>query len=259
MLALGTLLVLAVNFTLSSNAFRLEQVNVVGTHNDALVARIQRMGMQGENIFLLNVQVMASRIEASPLVSSVELDKQLPNQLTVKVVERKPALLWQTSQGTFSVDRTGTVIATASDTPGADHLGTVVDSTNMDKGVQGAIAAVPALHPGSYLKQVDIAFAVDALQRIPKVTGINAFKLHYDGTMYASTTNQARQDGREGSYIIESSDGWKAYLGNSRDANPLDNRLLELRALLTLAQQQQLNISTIDLRYGLRPVFTIQQ
>ena len=259
-LALGMLFVLVINFSLSSSAFRLEQVKVVGTHNDALISKIQSMGMQGENIFLLNAGAMASHIEASPLVASVELDKQLPNQLIVNVVERKPVLLWQTPQGTFSVDRTGMVVASISDTPGADQLGTVVDGTNMDNGVQRANAAVPTLHPGSYLKQVDIAFAVDALQHIPKVTGINAFKLHYDGTMYASTTNQAgtEQDGR-GSYIIESPDGWKAYLGNSHDANPLDNRLIELRALLKLAQQQQLNIGTIDLRYGLRPVFTVQQ
>ena len=256
-LALSVMLVLVINFSLGSNAFRLEQVKVVGTHNDALISKIQSMGMQGENIFLLNAQAMAARIEASPLVSSVELDKQLPNQLVVTVVERKPVVLWQTRQGTFSVDRTGMVVASSSDTPGADQLGTVVDSTNMDNGVQEANAAVPALHPGSYLKQVDIAFAVDALQRIPKVTGINAFKLHYDGTMYASTINQAGQESK-GSYIIESSDGWKAYLGNSQDANPLNNRLLELRALLKLAQQQQLNIGTIDLRYGLRPVFTLQ-
>ncbi len=256
-LALGVMLVLVINFSLSSNAFRLEQVKVVGTRNDALINKIQSMGMRGENIFLLNAEAMAARIEASPLVSSVELDKQLPNQLVVTVVERKPVLLWQTRQGTFSVDRTGMVVASISDTPGADQLETVVDSTSMDNGVQQTNAAVPALHPGSYLKQVDIAFAVDALQRIPKVTGINAFKLYYDGTMYASTTNQAGQAGR-GSYIIESSDGWKAYLGNSQDANPLDNRLLELRALLKLAQQQQLNIGTIDLRYGLRPVFTLQ-
>ncbi len=257
-LALGMLLILVINFTLSSSTFRLEQVKVVGTHNDALINKIQGMGMQGKNIFLLNVGAVASQIEASPLVASVELDKQLPDRLVVNVVERKPVLLWQMPQGTFSVDRIGMVVASISDTPGADQLGTIVDSTKMDNGVQGA--AVPALHPGTYLKQVDIAFAVDALQRIPKVIGVNAFKLHYDGTMYASTTKQAgtEQDGR-GSYIIESSDGWKAYLGNSHDANPLDNRLLELRALLKLAQQQQLNISTIDLRYGLRPVFTLQQ
>ena len=259
-LALGVLFILVINISLSSNAFRLEQVKVVGTHNDALINKIQSMGMQGENIFLLNVGAVASRIEASPLVSSVELDKQLPNQLVVTVVERKPVLLWQTRQGTFSVDRTGMVVASISDTPGADQLGTVVDSTNMDNGVQRANVAVPELHPGAYLRQVDIAFAVDALQRIPKVIGINAFKLHYDGTMYASTSNQAdtEQDSK-GSYIIESADGWKAYLGNSHDSNPLNNRLLELHALLKLAQQQQLNIGTIDLRYGLRPVFTLQQ
>ncbi len=258
-LAFGVLLVLTVNFVLSSNTFRLEQVKVVGTHNSALIYKIQSMDMQGKNIFLLNAQEMVSRIEASPLVSSVELDRQLPDQLTVTVVERKPVLLWQTQQGTFSVDRTGMVVASASETPGADQLGTVVDTTNMDKGVQEATAALPALHPGSSLKQVDVAFAVDALHRIPKVTGINAFKLYYDGTMYASTTERASEGPySRGSYIIESSDGWKAIVGNSYDANPLNNRLLELRALLKLAGEQRLNIGTIDLRYGLRPVFTLQ-
>jgi len=258
-LALGVLIVLAINFILNSDTFRLTQVKVVGTHNNALISKIQGMGLQGENIFLLNVQDVVSLIDASPLVSSVELSKQLPDRLTITVVERKPVLLWQTQQGTFSVDRTGIVVASASDTPGADHLGTVIDGTNMDKGVQGTGAAVPALHPGSYLKQADIAFAVDALQRIPKVIGVNAFKLYYDGTMYASTTNQASEGQySRGSFIIESSDGWKAIVGNSHDANPLNNRLLELRALLKLAQEQRLNIGTIDLRYGLRPVFTLQ-
>jgi POTRA domain, FtsQ-type len=258
-LAFGVLIALCINFTLNSNVFRLEQVQVVGTHNDALISKIQGMRMQGENIFLLNVQEVVSHIDASPLVASVELDKQLPNKLTITVVERKPVLLWQTPQGTFSVDSTGMVVAAASDTPGADRLGTVVDGTNMDKGVQGTTAVVPAVHPGSYLKQVDVAFAVDALQRIPKVIGVNAFKLYYDGTMYASTTDQASEGQySKGSYIIESSDGWKAIVGNSHDANPLNNRLLELRALLKLAQEQRLNIGTIDLRYGLRPVFTLQ-
>ncbi len=257
--AFGVLIALSINFTLNSNVFRLEQVQVVGTHNGALISKIQGMRMQGENIFLLNVQDVVSHIDASPLVASVELDKQLPDKLTITVVERKPVLLWQTQQGTFSVDSTGMVVATASDTPGADRLGTVVDSTNTDKGVQGTTAVVPVVHPGSYLKQVDVAFAVDVLQRIPKVIGVNAFKLYYDGTMYASTTDQASEGQySKGSYIIESSDGWKAIVGNSHDANPLNNRLLELRALLNLAQEQRLNIGTIDLRYGLRPVFTLQ-
>ena len=42
------------------------------------------------------------------------------------------------------------------------------------------------------------------------------------------------------------------------DANPLGNRLLELQKMLQLAQEQQLKIATIDLRYGLHPVYTLK-
>src|SRR5579884_194616 len=101
---------LATNFVFTSNAFRIEQVNVVGTHNDALINSIQRMGMQGQNIFLANVPELKEQIEALPLVSSASLSKQWPNQLTVTVKERVPALLWQTPRGTYSIDNQGIVI-----------------------------------------------------------------------------------------------------------------------------------------------------
>jgi len=55
-----------------------------------------------------------------------------------------------------------------------------------------------------------------------------------------------------------SSNGWLAYLGNADDSNPLDNRLVELQQILNYAQQQQLNLATIDLRFGLRPVYTLK-
>jgi len=34
--------------------------------------------------------------------------------------------------------------------------------------------------------------------------------------------------------------------------------LVELQQILSRAQQQQLNLATVDLRYGLRPVFTVK-
>jgi hypothetical protein len=49
-----------------------------------------------------------------------------------------------------------------------------------------------------------------------------------------------------------------AYLGSARDTNPLDNRLMELQQILTLAQKHQLNLATIDVRFGLRPVYTLK-
>jgi hypothetical protein len=55
-----------------------------------------------------------------------------------------------------------------------------------------------------------------------------------------------------------SSNGWLAYLGAADDNNPLDNRLIELQQILNMAQQKQLNLATIDLRFGLRPVYRLK-
>lgn len=250
------LLVLALNFALTSNAFRIEQVSVVGTHNDALMRRIQRMGLQGQNIFLINISAMTQQLEALPLVESASLNRQFPNQLVVTVVERTPVLLWHTTQGTFSVDNQGVVIAPVTDASSTNHMQTVVDLSNQSQGQLPR--GTKSLRPGTHLQPAEIAFAVSLLHQLPGVVGLSSFQLYYDGTIYASDKNETGAVGSRGSFIVESPDGWKAYLGNATDANPLDNRLLELQQILALAQKQQLNLATIDLRYGLHPVYTLK-
>ena len=61
---------------------------MVGTQNQALVSSIEHMGIQGQNIFLLDMAALAARIEMAPLVASASLEKQWPDQLTVTVAER---------------------------------------------------------------------------------------------------------------------------------------------------------------------------
>lgn len=257
MFAVVMVMLLAINFALTSNAFRIEQVSVSGTHNDALIQTIQSMGMRGQNIFLLDVAFLTGRIDALPSVASASLSKQWPNQLMVTVVERVPVLLWQTPRGLYSVDNQGIIIAQASETMGTDHLGTVVDITGQDKSKKdGGNASL--LRPGMHLDQADVAFAKNIFDRAQKVAGLTTFKLQYDGTMYASVADDTTGQSHRGSYIIVSPDGWKAYLGGANDTNSLDNRLVELQQILLLAQKQQLNLATIDLRYGLRPVFTLK-
>lgn len=262
LLGIFTIIVCAIvvtNFLLTGPMFRVQQVNIVGTKNAALLQSINQMHVKGQNIFLLDTGNVQAHIQASPLVASVVLSKEFPDQLTITIEERKPVALWQTAQGTFSVDAHGVVIATADNTPNADKLDTVVDMTQQSEQGQHLSQAEPLLHPGTYLKNIDTVFANDVWQQVPKVVDISTFSLYYDGTMYASTISQTggSMDSR-GSYIIESPAGWKAYLGGSQDPNSLDNRLKELKAILQLAHQKQQNIATIDLRYGLRPVYTLK-
>ncbi|HTK09115.1 MAG TPA: FtsQ-type POTRA domain-containing protein [Ktedonobacteraceae bacterium] len=251
----GVLLMLAANFAFAGNAFRIEQVTVVGTHNDALIRSIQKMGMQGQNIFLLNVPMLNERIAALPQVSAVTLSKQLPNQLVVTVSERTPFLLWSTPQGVFSVDNKGVVIA-AVGASSAAAMNMVVDVSQQN--TQKPPKGITTVQPGEQLNQADIAFASKLFKQLPPVLGNNAFTLRYDGTIYANTTDESGSAAHRGTFIVKSADGWLAYLGGADDINPLANRLLELQQLLLLAQKQQLKIATIDLRYGLHPVYTLK-
>ncbi len=255
-LAGGVLLMLAANFAFAGNAFRIEQVTVLGTHNDTLIRSIQRMGMQGQNIFLLNVPAMSERITASSLVDSATLSKQLPNQLVVTVNERTPFLLWETPQGLFSVDHKGVVIAPVDTGANVAGFETVTDVSQQDG--QKAAKNYPIIQPGTQLNQADIAFASNIFKELPGVLGNSVFTLHYDGTIYATTPDESNSVGRKGSFIVKSGDGWLAYLGGAGDSNSLENRLLELQQLLLLAQKQQLKFATIDLRYGLHPVYTVK-
>ena len=253
-------LIFVANLVLTGSAFRIEHINMVGVHSAVLSHTILHAGIQGQNIFLVNVMVLEGRIEASPFVASAHISKQWPDQITVNVVERRPVLLWKTAQGTYSVDSQGIVIAPANETPGADRLNTVIDTNSQPK-VQGTgnqVNQVAGIHAGVRLNQEDIAFAVGVFEHLPQLTGINNFTLRYSGTIYANTSEQAGGSGGRGSYIVESPAGWSAYLGGSNDANPLDNRLIELQQILALLQKQQPNLATIDLRYGLDPVYTLK-
>jgi hypothetical protein len=252
MFFVGALVALAVSFALTGSAFRIAQVDVVGTHNTVLIHAIQNMGVQGQNIFLMNVSALKERVEAIPLVASADVSKQWPNRIEVSIVERTPLLLWQTTEGSYSIDSQGVVIAQANQTAGADRLPVIIDTSSSSN------SEVQSLQPGTHVDQAEIVFAKELFDRLPGMIGSTAFKLYYDGTIYASSKDEMGGAGSKGSFIVESPDGWKAYLGNATDVNPLDNRLLELQQILVLARRQGLNLATIDLRYGLRPVYTLK-
>jgi hypothetical protein len=134
-------------------------------------------------------------------------------------------------------------------------MATVVDISQQD--AQKTAKTYPVIRPGTQLNQADIAFASVLFKQLPTVLRNGSFTLRYNGTIYA-TTDESGSSGRRGSFVVKSVDGWLAYLGGAGDSNPLENRLFELQQLLLLAQKQQLKLATIDLRYGLHPVYTLK-
>jgi hypothetical protein len=245
------------SFALTSDIFRVAQVNVVGTRNETLIRTIHQQGMRGQNIFLLNVPELTARIEALPFVSSASLSKQWPDVLIVSVTERVPVLLWQTPRGTYSVDKQGVVLAPAREMVGVERLKTVVVSV-LEQQKAGGQTSQKALAVGTRLPQEDIAFALKIFERLPEITGMKTFTLRYNDTRYANITNGPGTPGRKGSFSVESPDGWIAYLGGVNNTQPLENRLLALHEIVLIAQQRKQQLATVDLRYGLHPVYTVK-
>ena len=248
LLAVLVIAVLATGFALTGPAFRVQQVSVGGTQNRALINQIQHLGVQGQTIFLVNTGALSLLIGALPLVNSVDVAKNWPDELTVTVRERVPLLLWQTSRGTFSVDRTGMVMASAADTSGADTLQTVVDARTVAKGAR-------SLRPGDHLSAALIPFGARIFVQAPKLAGLSGFTLRLESSSYPVS---GRQVAGPDTFVIVSPAGWRAYLGGPELSNPLENRLLELKAILDLAQRRQLNLATIDLRFGQNAYYTLK-
>lgn len=262
----ATIAILAMIFALTSQVFRINRVNIVGTHNSIIIQYIQHMDVLDQNIFLLDVAGLTQRIDALPQVASSELSKQWPNQVSIHIVERVPVLLWQTTHGTYSVDTQGIVIAPITDPTAVHNVSTVIDLTpqssqqmKTQQGQSKQMLQASVLRPGMHLNGDNIAFAMDVLKLLPQMVDISNFKLYYNGTIYTGGIRQWEGEANRGSYILESPGSWKAYLGGPDGTNPLSNKLIELHEILALAQRQQLNVATVDLRYGVHPVFTLQK
>lgn len=250
---LGLLFVLAVvgggiGFALLSPTFRVQQIDISGTQNPKLIASIRRMGIEGQDIFLLNQSALTTRLESLPPVASASLGVQLPSTVMVAIQERVPVLLWQAGKVTFGLAQDGTVIAQQSDLSGTDHLALVVDTRR----------SAVQVRPGTRFNAADIVFVEQVFEQVPGIEGVAPFSLQYvDSINVGGRLVPANQAGG-GSYVIVSANGWRAYLGDSQSSNSLADRLQELQQILSLVRQKNLQIATIDLRFGLRPTYTLK-
>ena len=94
----------------------IERVSISGT--DRLDRRVVLSLLDlPENRSLLSVDLskLEQKVEAHPAVASASVGRVLPHTLTVIVVERKPAALFQHAGGTLFLDREGVVLSLAPD------------------------------------------------------------------------------------------------------------------------------------------------
>ena len=72
---------------------------------------------EDRSLLSVDLSSLKRKVEAHPWVASASVGRVLPHTLTVIVVERKPAALFQHAGGTLFLDKAGVVLSLAPDMP----------------------------------------------------------------------------------------------------------------------------------------------
>jgi cell division septal protein FtsQ len=114
----------------------LKQVRIQGNHTltTTHISQLTHTGLSqqllGHNLALVDTGSLAAYLEhAEPGIKQVSIQRHFPHTLIVAVVERLPALNWETNGTSYLLDTNATVIGPTDATYA--HLPTVTDSSNL--------------------------------------------------------------------------------------------------------------------------------
>ncbi|HEV8581255.1 MAG TPA: FtsQ-type POTRA domain-containing protein [Thermoanaerobaculia bacterium] len=169
-----------VAWVLTAPLFRLRSIEVGGETGRVAAGWVRQAlaPLAGENLVRLSLAEAAARVQRNPWVASVEIAKELPDGLRVKVAERKPVALLLAGGGLVYADSEGRAIAplaTAAEVEEARRAGFLVVSFAEKPHSDGMAAA---LKVAAELGRVQPTWAAK-LSRI-EVLGEGDFRLRTD-------------------------------------------------------------------------------
>jgi cell division protein FtsQ len=96
------------NRIMTDAGFGIGSVRISGNHRTDPVDILTALGFSpGESIFAVDVHTARRRLLSLEWVSDAEVRRQYPDLITISIVEKLPFALWETSNGTYVVERSG--------------------------------------------------------------------------------------------------------------------------------------------------------
>ncbi|AHF10563.1 MULTISPECIES: FtsQ-type POTRA domain-containing protein [Dehalobacter] len=122
--AAALICLIAVGFYMFSKSdfFNVKEVRTEGLSNVTANEVLQLLGtVKGENIFLTDSEALAMKVKLHPLIDQVQVKKELPATLVVKVQERVPVAMILTGDGVVVVDLHGVILKFYDSWPAEDN------------------------------------------------------------------------------------------------------------------------------------------
>ena len=208
-------------WTWTSPFFKVSNIEVRGTERMAASTVVESTGLLGDSMFNADVAKAQEALYQQPLVSSVRIERKWPDSIVVHIEERKTWGTWEQSGVRYSIDREGVVLGLGAAPQGAP----VIKSSEPGNRVVGDRVDYQAVDA-----------AAEIYEKLPRQLGTTVAEVAFitgKGVQVTTTNNQTALFG---------------------DSSSIAYKLSVWAALQQEAQAQRINYTTIDLRYGNRPV-----
>ncbi len=205
----------------TSPFFRVSDVVVEGNSRVSTDTIVGAAYVFGESMFTTDLAAAQKELYQLPLVNSVRVEREWPHTLKIIVEERKAWGTWEQGGVQYTIDRNGVVLGVG---PAADGSPSIV-SGEAGSRVQG-----------DHVDYQAVDAAAEIYEKLPRQLGTNVKQVSFisgKGVQVTTTNNQT------------------ALLG---DSSSIAYKLAVWAAMAQQAQTQKINYTTIDLRYGNRPV-----
>lgn len=142
----GLLLIGLILVGIFSPLFAVRDIAVIGsTAVDPIAVEAALDGQLGTPLPLVDPASLSAELGAFPLIESYSIERELPNTLVVRLVERTPIGMVKVGTSWTTVDAAGVVLATGAEPNPALPVFTVAEATTDDPGFSAAVQVLDSL------------------------------------------------------------------------------------------------------------------
>ena len=208
-------------WTWRSPMFRVSDIQVAGNQRTSSDSVVETVNLIGESMFTADLLTAQKDLYKLPLVASVKVERSWPNTVKITIEERKAWGTWVQDGVNYTIDREGVVLGTDPAPAGSP----VIRSSEDGSRVQGERVDYQAVDA-----------AAEIYEKLPRQLGTTVTEVAFvagKGVQVTTANNQTALFG---------------------DSSSISYKLAVWAALAQQAAAQKISYTTVDLRYGNRPV-----
>jgi len=204
-----------------SPVFRVDHLDIEGTDRISQDTVLQKADLLGASMFTADLAGAQERLYDLPLVYAVHVERDWPNTITISVEERQAWGTWEQAGVSYTIDRDGVVLGTAPPPEGSP----IIRSSE-----------ITTYRQGDRVDYQAVDAAAEIYERLPRQLGTTVAEVSFSSAKGVQVTT---------------TDGQTALFG---DSSSIAYKLSVWAAMAQQAQVRGITYTTIDLRFGNRPV-----